>query len=123
MSKTDFASKDLKDRVADLEELKHTTLSTSHTINANTCDAYKIGRVVNIIFNLSLTSNVSSYNSTILTIPNGYRPIKDEFFAAVDSNGKAFMCQLQISGNVKAAGVSIPSGTGIASGFTYICNN
>lgn len=71
MSKTDFASKDLKDRVADLETVKSGTISGSLNFSIQWV---KKGKVV--VLNITNdTTKIPKGETELATLPNFLRPI------------------------------------------------
>lgn len=89
MSKTDFASKDLKDRVKDLEYYSYKFLSPFALT--------KYGRIVT--FDCQGNFNKDYYDGeVILTIPSGLRPIIECNFQVFDVTG-AYKGSIRIKTN------------------------
>lgn len=85
-------------------------MSTTHT-KLGTFKGIRVGRICNITFAITLTSNVNA-TATLCTIPDGYRPYVQQRFISEGLDVTA-------SGNIRST-ISRSSGATIEFSFCYI---
>lgn len=86
------------------------SITTSHT-KGGTFAGLRVGKMINLTIALTLTSNVSAYD-TVAAIPSGYRPYSQQLYECVNLD-------ITASGNIRSTS-SRTSGSTIQFSCTYI---